>query len=98
MAKLKVFTVYDAKVEAYMQPFMLQSQGQAVRSWMDVVNDAKTQFSKHPEDFTLFYIADYDENTGRYENLTAPVPVATALEYHEGRKTYDKVSSTGAQQ
>lgn len=78
--KLKVFTVYDSKIEAYMQPFYMQSKGQAIRAWSDTIQDEKTQFNKHPEDFTLFEIADYDEKSGKFENYLAPISLGTALE------------------
>lgn len=81
MSKLKVFAVYDSAVKAYMAPMFLQSKGQALRSWRDAVNDTTTQFSKHPSDFTLMELAEYDEETGRFENLTAPVSLGTALEH-----------------
>lgn len=92
MAKLKVFSVYDAKIEAYARPFFMQTQGQALRGFIDVVNDASTELSKHPEDFTLFLLGDYDEATGQFENQHVPVAIAQALEYHQGKKTYEKVT------
>jgi len=82
--KLKLFTVYDSKIGAFAQPFFMQSKGQALRSWMDVVNDKSTQFCKHPEDFTLFEIAEYDDSNGKFENLPAPISLGTALEVHKG--------------
>lgn len=92
MAKLKVFAVYDSKLEAYARPFFMQTQGQALRGFMDVVNDPQTEISKHPEDFTLFYLADYNEDSGKFENHPAPQALGVALEYHQGKKTYDKVT------
>lgn len=77
----KVFVVYDSKVEAYSSPFLLTTVGQAVRSWVDVVNDPQTQFAMHPEDYTLFEIAEYDDQTGLYNNLKAHISHGTALEY-----------------
>lgn len=77
----KVFTVYDAKAELYMEPFMFSNQGEAIRGFIDVCNDPKTVFYKHPEDYTLFYIADYDNSIGNYHALSAKVPLGTAIEY-----------------
>lgn len=80
MPKLKVFVVYDAKVEAYMQPFVLRSKGEAIRSWEEVCNDGQSAMSKHPQDFTLFETAEFDEATGRLSQHEALIPLATALE------------------
>lgn len=78
--KLKVFAVYDTAVGSYMQPFFMQSKGQAIRSWLDAVNDEKTQFNHHPADFTLFELGEYDEDTGTFTNLEAKLPLGTALD------------------
>ena len=77
----KIYTVYDSKLEAYMQPFFMQSKGQAVRAFTDSVNDPSTQFNKHPEDFTLFELGEYDDSTGKVSNLPTPNSLGVALEY-----------------
>lgn len=77
----KVFTVYDSKMEAYMQPFFQISKGQALRTFTDLVNDPNTQFHKHPEDFTLFQLAEYDDATGKFQNEITPNSLGLALEY-----------------
>ncbi|QXP44345.1 MAG: nonstructural protein [Arizlama microvirus] len=79
--KLLMFTVYDCKVERYLQPFFMQTKGQALRAWTDSVNDSNTNFHKHPEDFTLFEIGSYDDETGKVENHLTPISSGTAMEY-----------------
>lgn len=79
--KLKMFCVYDSKAEAFMQPFFMNSTGEAVRSWQDVVNDPKTQFNKHPADFTLFELGEYDDSSGSIAMHNAKIPLGTALEH-----------------
>lgn len=78
--KLKVFTVYDSKLEAYLQPFYMQSKGQALRSWMDTIQDKDTQFNKHPGDFTLFEIGEWDPIAGGIYNYPTKFNLGTALE------------------
>lgn len=77
----KIFTVYDSKLEAYMQPFFMSSKGQAIRAFTDTVNDPSTQFNKHPEDFTLFEIGEYDDQSGKVQNLPTANALGLALEY-----------------
>lgn len=80
--KSKYYAVYDSKVEAYMNPFPMRTRGEAVRSWIDVVNDEKTQFAKHPEDFILMELAEFDPDTGKFtNNANGPVSVGVALEF-----------------
>lgn len=77
---LKVFTVRDAKVEAYMQPFFARAKGEALRSFMDTVSKPDHQFSEHPEDFSLYYLGEYDENTGALLPLTEPELMGKAID------------------
>lgn len=81
--KSKVYTVYDSKVESYMNPFLMQTKGQAIRAFADSVNDEKTQFYKHPEDFTLFEIGEYDDASGVYSMHESKVSCGTALEFKQ---------------
>lgn len=79
----KIFTVYDSKLEAYLQPFFMQSKGAAIRAYSDSVNDKTTQFCKHPGDFTLFEIGEYDDQSGNLKNYTVKVNLGTALEHQK---------------
>lgn len=78
---LKVFSLYDSKAEAYMQPFFMQGKGQAIRALSDLVADEKSQVSRHPEDFTLFEIGEYDDVRGTFTNCTTPKSLGVAIEY-----------------
>lgn len=77
--KQKIFTVFDVKAQAYMTPFFMQSTGQAVRAFEDTVNDPKSAFNKHPEDYTLFETGIYDDATSLITNHDALVSLGTAL-------------------
>ena len=79
--KLEVFAVFDDKIKAYMRPFFVRSKGEAIRTWVDSVNDSQSPFSKHPEDYVLFHIGEYDESTGSFENLPAPSSCGVAKEF-----------------
>lgn len=68
---LKVFTIYDSKAEAYLQPFFMQSTGQALRAFEDSVNDPNHQFNKHAADFTLFELGTYDDQTAIFSTFQA---------------------------
>lgn len=62
--KLKAFSVFDVKVDAYKQPFFLPTNGAAVRAFADAVNDEKTEVSRHPEDYKLICLGEFDDETG----------------------------------
>lgn len=77
----KVFTVYDAKTEAYLPPFYSISVGQAERSFSDACNDSSHEFHKHAEDFTLFQIGEFDDAKGHFTMLKAPYSLGTAIAF-----------------
>lgn len=78
--KLKIFAVYDIAVGAYMQPFFLQSRGQALRAWLDTCSDPKTNMWAHPADYTLFEIGEYDESEGILTSYSVKTSLGSALE------------------
>lgn len=87
--KLKVFSVYDSKVQCYAQPFMLRSKGEALRGWQDAVNDQTTNLYRHSGDFSLFEIAEFDDQTGVITMHQAKVNLGGAIEFR--RTTPDTV-------
>lgn len=77
----RIFTVYDAKAKAYLQPFFFPQTGQAVRAFTELVNDEKTQFYKHAEDYTLYVIGKYDDTKGDVKNETENINLGNGLEF-----------------
>lgn len=76
----KCYSVFDNCSKTYTQPFHLARNEQAVRAFSDAVNSKDHQFAQHPEDYTLFCLGSFDDNTGHYENQTpAPEPLANGL-------------------
>lgn len=65
--KLKVFTVLDSQVGAYLPPFFCRSKGEALRSFADAVNEPKHQFSQHSLDYSLYEMGEYDDASGLFD-------------------------------
>jgi len=81
--KTKVFSIYDSKVKAFMSPFFMQHQGQAIRAFQGLIADKNTNVGKYPADFTLMEIGTFDEESGRLESLEGKVDLGNALKYSE---------------
>ena len=56
--------VKDRALDAFMQPFFVDSIGVAVRSFSDEVNRAESPMNSHPEDYDLYHVGFFDEDTG----------------------------------
>lgn len=60
----KVFSVYDNKAEAFLQPFFADTTGVALRSIGDAIADSSHPFGKYTADFTLFCLGTFNDSTG----------------------------------
>ncbi len=79
--KLKVFSVFDSKAEAFIQPFYSQTTGTAVRSFEQALQDPAHEFRKFAGDYTLFELGQFDQSTGHYTELAAKINLGLALTF-----------------
>ena len=78
---VKVFTVFDSKVGAYLQPFFMRSRGEAIRAYTDMCNDGKSEFNKYPEDYTLFELGEYSDENAKFHMYDAPHSLGVGSEF-----------------
>lgn len=78
---LKIYSVYDAPAMAYLRPFFLRTNGEALRSFADEVTNSDSIMAKHPGDYKLVELGSYDESTGLITSLEAPSPLASGLDF-----------------
>lgn len=62
----KIFSVYDEKSEAFLQPFFMDTVGQAIRAITDCCSDPNHNFCRHAADFTLFELGSFDDSTAEF--------------------------------
>ena len=63
--KLQAYTIYDVASGTYMRPFYSEADGQAIRGFKDIATDKDHEVGKHPEDYTLYRIGDFNTTTGK---------------------------------
>ena len=83
----KMYAVYDEKAGAFLPPFFLHSDGLAVRSFTEAVNDNTHQFNKHAEDFTLFRLGTFSDDDGTIVSESSPVSLGLAITFKENHTT-----------
>jgi len=64
MSTKPIYAIKDLAVQAFNVPFTARAKGEALRSFIDEVNNQESQLHKHPEDYELHHIADFDDQTG----------------------------------
>lgn len=81
---MKIFCIFDSKADAFLAPIFAVTEGIARRMFYDVVNDPSSAFNKHPGDYTLFEIGDFDERKGFISGLESYTNLGNALTYLSG--------------
>lgn len=77
--QLKAFAIKDTAIKSFERPFFQNTTEEAIRSFKHQVNNPQTIWYSNPEDFHLFYLGDYDTNSGLYQSLDAPSHVESAM-------------------
>lgn len=75
--KLKLTSIFDAKLAIFGPPQIALTEAAAIRQFSDDVNNAQGNLSKHPEDYSLWYIGDYDDETASFSQAV-PKNLVTA--------------------
>lgn len=60
----QVFVIHDSKAEAFLQPFFADKEALAIRMFENAISDPASDFHKYAEDYSLFEIGTYNDNTG----------------------------------
>jgi len=68
----QVCSFYDSKTQVYSRPFFLQDIKLVPRVALDV-RQSDNDIGRHPEDFSLFHIGQFCDQTASFECLDAPV-------------------------
>lgn len=80
MKQLKMFAVYDSITQSFAVPFCAVNSGDATRILAAGVNDPQTNLHHSTEDYSLFYLGHYDQDSGVMYPLKAPERVISAIE------------------
>lgn len=76
---LRAYSIFDNKALQYHPPFFASTDGAAVRSLTDLANDLQTQIGRHPGDYVLFCIGEYDDQKGMFRQFMPLVHVVDAI-------------------
>ncbi len=79
--KIRIFSVYDSKAEAYLEPFYSMTVGLATRSFETAVNEEGHQFAKYAGDYTLMELGSFDQGTAGFEIHKQPINLGLASSY-----------------
>lgn len=71
-----ILAVHDRALDAFLPPWTAPAPGGAIRAFQDAINDQQSPMNKHPDDYDLYQLAVYDDNTGKITPLDEPKQIA----------------------
>jgi hypothetical protein len=75
--KLRIIAVRDRAADCFSQPQFVLSLGAAIRAFGDQINDNKdSELAKHPEDFDLYELGEFDDGNADFSLLGDPRQIA----------------------
>lgn len=88
---LNAYSVYDRKALQYYPPFFAATDGAASRMFSDLANDGNTNVGRHPSDYVLYRIGQYNDQKGALmpESPLCHIVDAAALVEQKGALPFD---------
>jgi len=70
-----IVSVKDRAADVFNRPFFVPHRNVAIRDFTDEVNRsaADNQLNKHPDDFDLYLLGQFDDNSGTFTTEEAPL-------------------------
>lgn len=79
--KYELMSVYDTKARAFLTPWFSQNLQVAARSFSEVVNNPVHIIFRNAEDFNLYHLGSWDDNTAQVEMHKQPVNLGSAVNF-----------------
>lgn len=78
--KTNVYSVFDSKAGAYLQPFFAANDALALRAFSGALFDDNHPFARHAADYTLFGLGQFDDETGFLESYPGSTNLGNGLQ------------------
>lgn len=76
----KVYSLRDSKAQIYNEPFMQHTHGEAERTIRASLKKPDHLIAQYPEDYDLYYLGDYDDNSGTFKVLDTPQHIVKVVQ------------------
>lgn len=75
-----MFSIKDAKAQIFHKPYFATTHGEAERNFRTTVNSPDNNLNQYPEDFDLWYLGEYNDQTGQFDPVETPQHVIKAIQ------------------
>lgn len=76
---INAYSVKDSKSGTFGNPFYAQNDALASRSFEQASNDPQTTINAYPEDFSLYRIGNFDDQSGEFTSEKQPQFITNAV-------------------
>lgn len=85
--KLRVYATHDASIDAFHQPFFARTDVECHRMFVESLRrDQKSNLFLYPEDFSVYVVGEFDDETGRVIGCD-PLCVINGAQMRQYQKT-----------
>lgn len=77
---VKMYSIRDAKAEVYLQPFFAPNNAVALRMVSQLLKDRNTLFATNPEDYSLFYLGDFEDSNCKFDLPNSIVHIVNVID------------------
>lgn len=70
--KQQIMSVYDTKARAFLPPFFVPHVDVGLRAIQQATLDPQHQLSKFAEDFEIYHLGTWDDDTGHFDPRPQP--------------------------
>jgi len=77
--KTQIYAIFDTASGVYQRPMFARTDGEIMREFQNICMDRKHPCGQHPEDYSLFRLANFDDINGEVNN-EANECLATGIE------------------
>lgn len=74
--KYLLVSIKDRAIDAFQPIGNVRAEGEAVRVFKDMISNAETAHSKHPDDYDIYLVGYFDDHDGLIEPVTPPKKLA----------------------
>lgn len=94
---LNVYAIFDTAAKAFATPFFMHNDGLAIRAFSDNVNTSDTMIAKHPDQFYLYRLGQFDDQTAMFTQDEAPESLGCAVVFKVATPEESKVDKVLAE-
>ena len=79
--QVNIYSIYDSKAKAYLQPWFAANNLVAFRNCERSAKQPGSPFAEFPGDFTVFKLAEFNDDTGEVMPLKAHENLGTFVQF-----------------